>query len=114
MDKRSENDSKKNNLIDNKKSRNIKKGKNNIFQNSFIKREFPTNISEFYSVCPSYDNGHILFNKKKKKKKELKYLNEFKTKTNERVVTNQLLIDENYFKKYYNNYLKNITTGTIE
>ena len=114
MDKRSENDSKKNNLIDNKKSRNIKKGKNNIFQNSFIKREFPINISNFYSVCPSYDDKHILFNKNDYRKKELKYLNEFKTKTNERVVTNQLLIDENYFKKYYNNYLKNITTGTIE
>ena len=114
MDKRSENDSKKNNLIDNKKSRNIKKGKNNIFQNSFIKREFPINISNFYSVCPSYDDKHILFNKNDYRKKELKYLNEFKTKTNGRVVTNQLLIDENYFKKYYNNYLKNITTGTIE
>ena len=117
MDKRSESDSKKNNLIDNKKfkgSRNIMKGKNNIFHNSFIKREFPTNISDFYSVCPSYDNGHILFNKNDYRKKELKYLNEFNKKRNERFITNQLLIDENYYKQYYNNYLKKITTGTIE
>ena len=117
LDKKSESDSKKSNLIDNKKfkgSRNIKKGKNNIFQNSFIKREFPTNISEFYSVCPSYDNGHILFNKNDYRKKELKYLNEFNKKRNERFITNQLLIDENYYKQYYNNYLKKITTGTIE
>ena len=118
MDKRSESESKKMISIESNKvkkekkySRNVYKNKDkkNLFQNSLIKKEFPTNSSGVYSVFPTSDNDRFLFYHNNKK-----YIDDFKKKTNKRIITDQILIDEKYMKKYHNNYLKRITQGTIE
>ena len=118
MDKRSESESKKMISIESNKvkkekkySRNVYKNKDkkNLFQNSLIKKEFPTNSSGVYSVFPTSDNDRFLFYHNNKK-----YIDDFKKKTNKRIITDQVLIDEKYMKKYHNNYLKRITQGTIE
>ena len=106
------------NVSDRNKSRNFsfKNNNNNLNHSKGINNIHSNNIKKFDYNSLSSDLNH--FNSPSKKYNNLKKSNFRLTKSNyknnEKIITNQLLIDENNFKKYKFNLLKEIMQGNIE